>query len=96
MLSTVAVTSEQCVVCATVPCDGVTHHTHPMSKQTQKQQGARRVTCVLAQLRAHYTTHALSITKKEKRREKRREEKAESSVRTVEALVSLTLRRATT
>ena len=58
-LNSVHVNSEQCVVCATVLCDGVTHHTHPLGEQTQKQQGVRRVTCVLAELRAHYTTHAI-------------------------------------
>lgn len=68
---------------------GATHTTH--SKQTQKHKGVCCVTCVLARLRAHYTTHA---NPKEREEEKKSEE--ESSVRRWMALVSLTLRRATT
>lgn len=48
----------------------VTHTTH--SRQT-KTRGACCVTCVLAELRAHYTTHAIPQTKKsEKRKENRK------------------------
>nr|DAX79572.1 MAG TPA: hypothetical protein [Caudoviricetes sp.] len=60
-----------------------THNT--LSKQTQNTKGACCATCVLAELRAHYTTHAIpqEREKKEKRRRKKRRKgkKAESSVR---------------
>nr|DAE88907.1 MAG TPA: HNH endonuclease [Caudoviricetes sp.] len=47
--------------------------THSIKQTNQKQQGGRRVTCVLARLRAHYTTPA--NTKRKKRKKKKSEEK---------------------
>ena len=76
------VNNEQCVVGATIPSwwhatsiarDGVHTTRTPLSRQTQNTKGARCVTCVLAELRAHYTTHA--TPKQEKRRKARRGEK---------------------
>lgn len=96
MMSMAIVNNEQCVV------EDNKHHvvvevTHTTrGRQTQNTKGACCVTCVLAGLRAHYTTHANPQTK-ERREEKRRiGTRTKSSVGQVEALVSLTLRRATT
>ena len=93
MVSMVIVNNEQCVVgnkhYVVVETTRTAH-----SKQTRKHKGGRRVTCVLAELRAHYTTPA--IPQKRGRERKTRKRGTESSVRRVEALVSLTLRRATT
>ena len=66
MANMTIVNNEQCVVVE------VTHTTH--CRQTQKHKGECRVTCVLAGLRAHYTTPAIPQTKK-KRGKKKREEK---------------------
>ena len=74
MLSTVCFSNEQCVVgnkrCAVVEA---THGA--LGEQTQKQQGACCVTCVLAGLRAHYTTHAIPQTQKRRKAEKGREQR---------------------
>ena len=67
MVSMVIVNSEQCVVRDNkhhVVIE-VTHTTH--SRQTPKHKGACCVTCVLAGLRAHYTTPATPQTKKTRR-----------------------------
>ena len=69
----VVVNSEQCVVGTTSHVMVYTHHTC-QSRQTQKQQGDCRVTCVLAWLRAHYTTAAIPKQRKAKREKKEREE----------------------
>lgn len=99
MVNMTIVNNEQCVVGATL---WYVWYAHTMTADEPNTQGVHRVTCVLAGLRAHYTAHTTPKQKKkeEERRkgEERREEerRGKSSVRTVEALVSLTLRRATT
>lgn len=51
----------------------ITHAAH--SSQTQKHSGACCVTCVLAGLRAHYTTHAPHTNKKKRGKEEERKRK---------------------
>lgn len=46
-----------------------------VSTHNQNTKGVRCVTCVLAGLRAHYTTHAIPQTKNEREREQKGEEK---------------------
>ena len=49
------------------------------SRRTRNNKGVRRATCVLAKLRAHYTTHA-NPKQKERRGEKKGEESREQRV----------------
>ena len=79
MVNMTIVNNEQCVV-------GTTHTPHTVDKPTNTK-GVCRVTCVLAGLRAHYTTHAIPQEKEKKSEEERREtrenreKRVESSVR---------------
>lgn len=78
MVNMTIVNSEQCVVGNNKHYVVIeaTHTTR--SRQTQKHKGGCRVTCVLAGLRAHYTTPAIPQNKERQeerktRRVKRRE-----------------------
>ena len=68
------VDNEQCVVGTTntTLVVEVTHTTH--SRQTRKHKGGCRVTCVLAKLRAHYTTPAIPQKERRKKSEEERKE----------------------
>ena len=87
------VNNEQCVVGAT---HAAVRNTNSLSEQTGNNK-ARVVLRACSQSCARTTQHT-PIQNKERREKgkERRGEKKESSVRAVEALVSLTLRRATT
>ena len=73
MVNMVIVNSEQCVVGTTYPHGGMQQALHmkvhiqhtPPSRHAQ-HKGVCRVTCVLAGLRAHYTTHAIQNKEKKK------------------------------
>ena len=62
------VNSEQCVVGYNKHYIVIeaTHTTH--GRQTRKHKGGRRVTCVLAGLRAHYTTPAIPRGREKKKK----------------------------
>ena len=49
----------------------------PLNRQTQNTQGECRVTCVLAGLRAHYTTPAIPKQEEEEERRRKKKEKKE-------------------
>lgn len=84
VLNTVIVNNEQYVVGTATHC-AVTEATHTtVGGQTQTNKGDRCVTCVLAELRAHYTPAAIPKQKRNKQKKKSEEEKrggGESSVR---------------
>lgn len=65
MVNTVIVNSEHCVVGQQILCCGRSNTHHTVDKLT-KHKGACRVTCVLAGLRAHYTTPAIQDKEKKK------------------------------
>jgi hypothetical protein len=75
----VIVNSEQCVVgtihnvvtdTANIACDST--HAQSRENKPRNNKGACRVTCVLAELRAHYTTHANPQTREEEKRGERK------------------------
>ena len=71
------VNSEQCVVGATILCDGMytTHTTNQQTHKPEKHEGVCCVTCVLAWLRAHYTTPAIPQKKDEERKRSKAKQK---------------------
>ena len=82
MVNMTIVNNEQCVVGTTNTALWQKQHTPHTVNKPRNTKGGCRATCVLAWLRAHYTTPAIPQTKKEERKARgRREQKAESSVR---------------